>query len=103
MNLLLWTPPDSLAQSSPLRRSRVHLPHPHIPHHPLPLVLPQTLLAILPRRYSQLDLVLGTVGLGVTIAVSIVTILRCRNAWQLLVIAVWKLDVSGLPLFMWRF
>ena len=29
-----------------------------------------------------------------TIAVSIVTILRCRNTWQLLVIAVWKLDVS---------
>ena len=49
MNLLLWTPPDSLAQSSPLRRSRVHLPHCHILYHPLPLVLPQTPLAILPH------------------------------------------------------
>ncbi|KIJ99261.1 hypothetical protein K443DRAFT_102558, partial [Laccaria amethystina LaAM-08-1] len=45
-------------------------------------------------RYSQFDLVLGIVGLGVTTAVSIVTILRCRNTWQLLVIAVWKLDMS---------
>lgn len=45
-------------------------------------------------HYSQLDLALGILGLGVTIALSIVTILRCRNTWQLLVIAVWKLDVS---------
>ncbi|KIJ94782.1 hypothetical protein K443DRAFT_109809 [Laccaria amethystina LaAM-08-1] len=44
--------------------------------------------------FPQLDLVLGIVGLGVTTAVSITTILRCRNPWQLLVIAVWKLDVS---------
>ena len=33
----------------PVRRSRVHLPHPHILYHPLSLVRPQTPLAILPH------------------------------------------------------
>jgi hypothetical protein len=32
----------------------------------------------------------------VSMAMSIVTIVRCRNTWQLLVIAVWKLSVSSL-------
>ena len=64
MNLLFWTPPNSLAQSFPLRRSQVHLPHPHILHHPLPLVLPQTLLAILPRPLFTAGLGVGDTWLG---------------------------------------
>ena len=46
------------------------------------LCLSQTPLSILPHPFFTADLV------------SIVTILRCRNTWQLLLVAVWKLDVS---------
>jgi hypothetical protein len=108
MNILLRTPPDSqltsLAQSSLNDEIQCYsLPYgalgctSHIltyytilclrfgrkPHWPFSRI-----------HFSQLDLVLVVVGLGVTTAVSIVTILRCRNTWQLLVIAVWKLDMS---------
>ena len=104
MNLLLRTTPDSLAQSS--FKNEIHcysLPYgalgftSHILTYYTILCLwfgRKPLWPFSRVRYSQLDLVLGIVGLGVTIAVSIVTILRCRNTWQLLVIAVWKLDVS---------
>lgn len=47
-----------------------------------------------PVKYSWFDLTLGVVGLCVSTAMSIVTIVRCRNTWQLLVIAVWKLSMS---------
>ena len=47
-----------------------------------------------PVKYSWFDLILGVVGLCVSTAMSIVTIARCRNTWQLLVIAVWKLSMS---------
>ncbi|KIJ95463.1 hypothetical protein K443DRAFT_329225 [Laccaria amethystina LaAM-08-1] len=47
-----------------------------------------------PVKYSWFDLTLGVVGLCVSTAMSIVTIVKCRNTWQLLVIAVWKLSMS---------
>jgi hypothetical protein len=49
-----------------------------------------------PVKYSWFDLTLGVVGLCASTAMSIVTIVKCRNTWQLLVIAVWKLSVSFL-------
>ncbi|EDR10253.1 uncharacterized protein LACBIDRAFT_316957 [Laccaria bicolor S238N-H82] len=47
-----------------------------------------------PVKYSWFDLTLGVVGLCGSTAMSIVTIVRCRNTWQLLVIAIWKLSMS---------
>jgi len=47
-----------------------------------------------PVKYSWFGLAFGVVGLCVSTAMSIVTIVRCRNTWQLLVIAVWKLSMS---------
>jgi len=47
-----------------------------------------------PVKYSWFDLALGVVGLCGSTAMSIVTLVRCRNTWQLLVIAVWKLSMS---------
>jgi len=43
---------------------------------------------------SKFDLVLGFVGISLCIIMSIVTMIRCKNTWQLLVIAVWKLSMS---------
>ena len=45
-------------------------------------------------KHSWLDLYLGVVGLIVSTAMAIVTIVKCRNTWQLLVIAVWKMSMS---------
>ncbi|EAU84059.2 hypothetical protein CC1G_06921 [Coprinopsis cinerea okayama7 len=44
--------------------------------------------------YSRFDLALGGIGLLVSTLLSIVTIIRCREAWQLLVIAIWKMSMS---------
>ncbi|TFK72844.1 hypothetical protein BDN72DRAFT_957022 [Pluteus cervinus] len=47
-----------------------------------------------PVSYSRIDIVLGVVSLVVSTAMTIVTLVRCRNSWQLLTIAVWKLTIS---------
>ncbi|TFK72845.1 hypothetical protein BDN72DRAFT_894484 [Pluteus cervinus] len=47
-----------------------------------------------PVSYTRLDLVLGTVSLIVSTTMAIVTLVRCRNSWQLLTIGVWKLTMS---------
>ncbi|KAF8953541.1 hypothetical protein BDZ97DRAFT_1871817 [Flammula alnicola] len=43
---------------------------------------------------TKLDLALGAVGIALCIVMSIFTIINCKNTWQLLVIAVWKLSMS---------
>ncbi|PPQ92514.1 hypothetical protein CVT25_010347 [Psilocybe cyanescens] len=43
---------------------------------------------------SKFDLVLGSLGISLCIIMSIVTMIKCKNTWQLLVIAVWKLSMS---------
>ncbi|KDR77317.1 hypothetical protein GALMADRAFT_139310 [Galerina marginata CBS 339.88] len=43
---------------------------------------------------SKLDLILGALGISLCIIMSIVTMIKCKNTWQLLVIAVWKLSMS---------
>jgi len=43
---------------------------------------------------SKFDLVLGSVGVGLCIVMSLITIVNCRNIWQLLLIAIWKLSMS---------
>ncbi|TEB26885.1 hypothetical protein FA13DRAFT_1737095 [Coprinellus micaceus] len=44
--------------------------------------------------YSWFDLALGGIGLLISTLLSIVTIVRCKNAWELLVIGVWKMSMS---------
>ncbi|KAF8153198.1 hypothetical protein B0H34DRAFT_800428 [Crassisporium funariophilum] len=44
--------------------------------------------------YSKFDLALGAVGIALCIIMSIITMINCKNTWQLLVIAVWKLSMS---------
>ena len=48
----------------PVRRSRVHLPHPHILHHPLPLVRPQAPLAFLLHPFFTARLGVGDGWVG---------------------------------------
>ncbi|TFK31067.1 hypothetical protein BDQ12DRAFT_619617, partial [Crucibulum laeve] len=43
---------------------------------------------------SRLDLPLGIVGLALSVGLSIFAIVRCKNNWQVLVIAVWKMSMS---------
>ena len=43
---------------------------------------------------TKLDLVLGAVGILLCIVMATITIVSCKNTWQLLVIAVWKLSMS---------
>jgi len=43
---------------------------------------------------TKLDLALGAIGIILCIVMSMVTIINCKNTWQLLVIAVWKLSMS---------
>ncbi|TFK31959.1 hypothetical protein BDQ12DRAFT_639416 [Crucibulum laeve] len=45
---------------------------------------------------SKLDLSLGIVGLALSVGLSIFAIVMCKNTWQLLVIAVWKMSMSML-------
>ncbi|KAH6910728.1 hypothetical protein BKA70DRAFT_92241 [Coprinopsis sp. MPI-PUGE-AT-0042] len=45
-------------------------------------------------KFSRFDLALGGVGLLVSTLLSIVTIVRCKDNWELTVIAVWKLGMS---------
>jgi hypothetical protein len=45
-------------------------------------------------KFSRFDLALGGVGLLVSTLLSIVTIVRCKDSWELTVIAVWKLGMS---------
>lgn len=44
--------------------------------------------------YSWFDLALGGIGLLISTLLSIVTIVRCKNSWELLVIGVWKMAMS---------
>ncbi|KAH8682767.1 hypothetical protein BGZ60DRAFT_398709 [Tricladium varicosporioides] len=46
------------------------------------------------NSWPKLDKFLASVGLIVTIVVSVVTIVRCHARWQFIVMAVWKLDLS---------
>jgi hypothetical protein len=43
---------------------------------------------------TKLDLILGAVGILLCIIMALITIINCKNTWQLLVIAVWKLSMS---------
>ncbi|KAF8186441.1 hypothetical protein BJ912DRAFT_971909 [Pholiota molesta] len=43
---------------------------------------------------TKFDLVLAVIGVALCIVMSIFTIINCKNTWQLLVIAVWKLSMS---------
>ncbi|KAH9474788.1 hypothetical protein JR316_0013253 [Psilocybe cubensis] len=43
---------------------------------------------------SKFDIILGSLGVSLCIIMSIVTMIKCKNTWQLLVIAVWKLSMS---------
>lgn len=45
-------------------------------------------------KYSRFDLWLGLLGLLIATGLAIFTLVRCRNTWQLLTIAVWKLSMS---------
>lgn len=45
-------------------------------------------------KYSKFDFILGFSGLAITLGLSIFTIIKCKNTWQLLVIAVWKMTMS---------
>jgi fluoride ion exporter CrcB/FEX len=42
----------------------------------------------------KLDLILGLLGLLITMSTSIYTAVRCHNRWQFVLIAVWKLTLS---------
>jgi len=44
--------------------------------------------------YTKFDVLLGSLGIVICVAMSAITMVRCRNTWQLLVIAVWKLSMS---------
>ncbi|KJA25322.1 hypothetical protein HYPSUDRAFT_161005 [Hypholoma sublateritium FD-334 SS-4] len=43
---------------------------------------------------TKFDLILGAVGIALCIIMSIFTIVNCKNTWQLLVIAIWKMSMS---------
>ena len=45
-------------------------------------------------KHSIFGFCLSVVGLVVGLLVTVVTIRRCRNHWQLLVLAIWKLSMS---------
>jgi len=45
-------------------------------------------------KHSLLDLALASIGLILSVAMSIIAIVRCREDWQFLLIAVWKLTLS---------
>lgn len=45
-------------------------------------------------HYTKLDLVLASIGLALCIVMSIITMVNCKNTWQLLVIGVWKMSMS---------
>lgn len=44
--------------------------------------------------YSYFDLALGGFGLLISTLLTIVTIVRCKNTWELLVIGIWKMSMS---------
>jgi len=45
-------------------------------------------------KYSKFDLILGILGVIISSGIAIFTIVSCKNSWQLLVIAVWKMSMS---------
>jgi hypothetical protein len=45
-------------------------------------------------KHSLLDLALGSIGLILSVAMSIIAIVRCREDWEFLLIAIWKLTLS---------
>lgn len=44
--------------------------------------------------FSVIDILLGLAALTLSAGISIFVIIRCKNTWQLLVIAVWKMSMS---------
>jgi hypothetical protein len=44
--------------------------------------------------FSSFDLALGGFGLLISTLLTIVTIVRCKDTWELLVIAIWKMGMS---------
>ena len=44
--------------------------------------------------FSRFDLALGGFGLLISTLLTIVTIVRCKDTWELLVIAIWKMGMS---------
>lgn len=45
-------------------------------------------------RYKYYNLFISTLGLLITIVVTVLTIIRCKNGWQLILLATWKLVFS---------
>ncbi|KAF9485742.1 hypothetical protein BDN70DRAFT_823544 [Pholiota conissans] len=45
-------------------------------------------------HYTKFDVVLAVVGIGLCVVMSVFTIVNCKDTWQLLVIAIWKLSMS---------
>ena len=45
-------------------------------------------------NHSKFDLLLGVCGVTLSSGIAIFTIVSCKNSWQLLVIAVWKMSMS---------
>ncbi|TFK69619.1 hypothetical protein BDN72DRAFT_767720 [Pluteus cervinus] len=45
-------------------------------------------------KASKFDIIIGLIGLCVTTAMGIITLVRCRHSWQLIMISIWKLAVS---------
>ena len=45
-------------------------------------------------KHNGFDLLLGILGLALSSGLAIFTIVSCKNSWQLLVIAVWKMSMS---------
>lgn len=45
-------------------------------------------------RYKMFNFIISTVGLLITVMLTILTMIRCRNDWQIILIAVWKLVFS---------
>ncbi|KAM7184883.1 hypothetical protein V8F20_012020 [Naviculisporaceae sp. PSN 640] len=45
-------------------------------------------------RYKYYNLFISTLGLLITVVVTILTIIRCKNGWQLILVATWKLVFS---------
>jgi len=58
------------------------------------VVRAETSMALQKIHNSKLDLLLGFIGISLCIVMAIVTMIKCKNTWQLLVIAVWKLSMS---------
>lgn len=45
-------------------------------------------------RHKKFNMVISAVGLVTTVVVTLLTMMRCRNGWQLILVATWKLLLS---------